>query len=156
MRANTICCIVELALNFFEQNLPLPCGAVTFDHSMSANKRMSFRSVITQPDSHFWVERANRCGLSCLQRIPDNRCEIIDVVTADGHQNLPHRSGRVILELTVAFSQWCREGRGPDRSPVRASSKSRNNDRNRRSADTLTNARPENWSYLDLRQICRV
>jgi hypothetical protein len=91
MRANTICCIVELALNFFEQNLPLPCGAVTFDHSMSANKRMSFRSVITHPDSHFWVEGANRCGSSCLQRIPDNRCEIIGVVTADGHQAAPFR-----------------------------------------------------------------
>jgi hypothetical protein len=117
---------------------------------------MSFRSVITHPDSHFWVERANRCGLSCLQRIPDNRCEILDVVTANGHQALPHRSGRVIFGARRCFQPVVSRRTRPGQESGPGLWQEPNNDRNRRSADTLTNARPENWSYLDLRQICRV
>jgi hypothetical protein len=118
VRASTICCIVELPLKFFEQNLAIPCSAVTFDNSMSANIGMGFRSIITHPDSHIRVERANRCGPSGLQRIPDNRCDIIIDASIDGHQSHPQSP-----RTTAGQGREARTD-----GPVRASSKSRNND----------------------------
>jgi len=77
MRANTICCIFELALEFSEQNFPIPCSAVAFDNSPRANIGVSFRAIIADSDVHCWTEGANRRRPCCLQRIPDNRLEII-------------------------------------------------------------------------------
>ena len=109
IRASTICCIVELPFKFLEQKLAIPCSAVIFHNSMSANIGMSFGSIITQPDSDIRVEGANRCGPSCLQRIPDNECEIIIDGGIDGHQGHP-QSPR----------NRGHPGRGPADGPVRA------------------------------------
>ena len=77
MRANTICRIFELALEFSEQNFPIPCSAVAFDNSPRPNIGVSFRAIIADPDVHCWMEGANRRRPCCLQRIPDNSLEII-------------------------------------------------------------------------------
>jgi hypothetical protein len=89
-----------------------PCGAggtVTFDNSMSANIRMRFLSVITDPDGHVWVEGANRCGPSCLQRIADNRCEIVVGASIDKTSGPPALSG---------ISSGEARNRGPVRAPL--------------------------------------
>ena len=52
IRANTICRIFELALEFSEQNFPIPCSPVAFDNSPGANIGVSFRAIIADPDSH--------------------------------------------------------------------------------------------------------
>jgi len=41
-----------LALEFSEQNFPIPCSPVAFDNSPGANIGVSFRAIIADPDSH--------------------------------------------------------------------------------------------------------
>jgi hypothetical protein len=98
VRAMTVCCIAELAFDFFEQNLALPCSAVTFDNSMSANTRVSFRSVITHTDYYICVERTNHRGTGSLKRVTHSRSQII-CVAVDEHQascSDPQWEGRII------------------------------------------------------------
>jgi hypothetical protein len=67
--AMTVCGIAELAFDFFDQNLPVPCSAVTFDNFMRANIRMSFRSVVAHTDCYVCVERTNHRGTGSLKRV---------------------------------------------------------------------------------------
>jgi hypothetical protein len=87
LRADTICCFVELAINFFVQSFMPPCCAITFDSPAGANIGMAFRSVVTHTDSYICVERANRSCTGSLKRVTHSRSEII-CVAVDGHQSL--------------------------------------------------------------------
>ena len=88
LRARTICRITKLALNFFAQNFPLPCRAVTFDNVTGAKIGMLLRIVITYTDDYIFMKRANRVRTGSLQRISDSRSEIVGAVI-DGHKEPP-------------------------------------------------------------------
>ena len=50
LRADPVCCFVELAVNFFVQSFMLPCCATAFNDSSGTNIGMGFRSVITDTE----------------------------------------------------------------------------------------------------------
>src|SRR6476620_6914408 len=63
--AMTVCGIAELAFDFFDQNLPVPCSAVTFANLI----RVRFRGVVTHTDCYICVERTNHRGTGSLKRV---------------------------------------------------------------------------------------
>ena len=60
LRADPVCCFVELTVNFLVQNFMLPCCAIAFDDFRGADIGTDFRGVITDTDSYIVMERANR------------------------------------------------------------------------------------------------
>jgi hypothetical protein len=77
LRADPVCCFVELAVNFFVQSFMLPCCATAFNDSSGTNIGMGFRSVITDTDCYIVMERANRCRAHRRQRISNDRSETV-------------------------------------------------------------------------------
>ena len=57
LRADPVCCFVELAVNFFVQSFMLSSCAIAFNDFSGTNIGMAFRSVITDTDSYIVVER---------------------------------------------------------------------------------------------------
>ena len=69
LRADPVCCFVELAVNLFVQSFMLPCCAIAFNDFSGTNIGMGFRSVITDTDCYTVMERANRCRASSSTHI---------------------------------------------------------------------------------------
>jgi hypothetical protein len=141
-------CIVELALEFSEQNFLIPCSAVAFDNSPRANIGVSFRAIIADPDIHCGMEGANSRRPCCLQRVPDNRWQIILCVSIHDitHYDLaPWRTLRACCEASI---QWTRPG---GRDLVRASDKSRNSSGAARQM-LVVDARSKKQTCFDLTQ----
>jgi hypothetical protein len=71
---------------------------------MSANIRVSFRSVITHTDCYICVERTNRRGAGSLKRVTHSRSQII-CVAVEGHQRAscsdPQWEGRNLQMMGV-------------------------------------------------------
>jgi hypothetical protein len=61
LRADPVCCFVELAVHFFVQSFMLPCYAIAFNDFSGTNIGMGFGSVITDTDCYIVMERTNRC-----------------------------------------------------------------------------------------------
>ena len=55
LRADPVCCFVELAVNFFVQSFMLPCCAIAFHDFSGTNIGMGFRSVITDTDCYIVI-----------------------------------------------------------------------------------------------------
>src|SRR5258708_38669622 len=85
LRADPVCCFVELAVNFFVQSFMLPCCAVAFNDFSGTNIGMCFRSVITCTDCYIVMERANRSRARRRQRISNDRSEMVGPAI-DGHE----------------------------------------------------------------------
>lgn len=85
LRADPVCCFVELAVNFFLQSFMLPCCAIAFNDFSGTNIGMSFRGVITDADCYIVMERANHCRARRRQRISNDRSEIVGPAI-DGHK----------------------------------------------------------------------
>ena len=85
LRADPVCCFVELAVNFFVQSFMFPCCAIAFNDFSGTNKGMGFRSVIADTDCHIVVERANHCRARRRQRKSNDRSEIVGPAI-DGHK----------------------------------------------------------------------
>ena len=47
LRADPVCCFVELAVNFFVQSFMVPCCAIAFNDFSGTNIGMGYRSVIS-------------------------------------------------------------------------------------------------------------
>ncbi len=96
LRADPVCCFVELAVNFFVQSFMLSSCAIAFNDFSGTNIGMAFRSVITDTDSYIVMERANCCRACRRQRISNDRSDIIGPAI-DGHKRPLSASSRSFL-----------------------------------------------------------
>jgi hypothetical protein len=84
LRADSICCFVELAAEFFVQSFMLPCCAIAFDDFRGTDIGMGFLGTVTDTDSYIVVEWANCCRMRRCQRISNNRNDIVGP-SIEGH-----------------------------------------------------------------------
>src|SRR4051812_41821817 len=93
-------CYAELPCDFFPEVLRLPIRAIAPNHPLGALEGVAFGCIVAYADGDFGVERTDRDGTGCRQRVVHSCAEIIGVVFG-GHVGRPSR-------LTAQAKKWPR------------------------------------------------
>jgi hypothetical protein len=86
--AFTICRFAELPTNLFVERLWTPIRAIAPNDPLGALEGVAFGCIVAYADGDFRVERADRDGTGCLQRVVHSCAEIIGVIFG-GHVEPP-------------------------------------------------------------------
>src|SRR3954462_14478047 len=87
-RALPICCVAELPRDFLPEVLRLPIRAIAPYDPLGALEGVAFGCIVAYADGDFGVERTDRDGTGCLQRVVHSCAEIIGVIFG-GHVGRP-------------------------------------------------------------------
>src|SRR3954454_7691328 len=73
-------CYAELPCDFFPEVLRLPIRAIAPNDPLGALEGVAFGCIIAYADGDFGVERTDRDGTGCLQRVVHSCAEIIGII----------------------------------------------------------------------------